>query len=422
MMTQSRTWCVLAVAGLMAGSLAACTSSPSATSSNGCPDSSGQVTLGFLGGFTGNESFLGPDMMLGVKAALAQINASGGILGCNVKVVTGDTANDPVDAVPAYRNMASKQVPVIIGPTSEGEAALPDMKRAKIPTFIQGGTTDLDKITGNPYFWRTTPSDAAQAAAMAYFALSKGWKKAAVAFTNDVGSTPVVAPLEAAFKKGGGTIVTTASLVPDGANYQSVVQQLVTAKPQVVFLQMDPQTAGTFFGEVQSAGFDNQTNWIGTNVEATSDVFKAIGVGPATTNLYMTNGVSQGGAALTTFTQWYKQANNTTIPANLSHEAYDGTIIAALAIDKAKSLSGESINNAILSVSSPPGEKVYSYAAGLKLIQGGHKINYEGVGSTDDFNQYHNVYGPFGVYTFDSKGNTPLGITVTAAEAATLGG
>jgi len=379
------------------------------------------VTFGFLGGFTGNESFLGPDMMTGVKAALAQINASGGVLGCQVSLSTGDTANDPVDAVPAYRKMAAENVPVIIGPTSEGEAALPDMMRAKIPTFVQGGTTDLDKVTGNPYFWRTTPSDAAQAAAMAYYAISKGWTRAAIAFTNDTGSTPIVAPLEAAFLKGGGKIVDKESLVPDQANYQSAVEALAAAKPQVVFLQQDPQTAGTFFKEVQSAGFDAQTNWIGTNVEATSDVFKALGVSAATTNLNMTNGVSQGGQAVANFNKWYQQVNHTKSPANLSQESYDATLIAAFAIDKAKSFDGQTIAGQIAGVASPPGTTVYTYAQGLAALKSGNDINYEGVASSDDFNQYHNVYGPFGVYKFTTKGDTTLLTTVTAAQAATLG-
>lgn len=386
----------------------------STTVTSTCPNKSGNLTIGFLGAYTGNESFLGPDMYDGVKAALLEINAAGGILGCKVTTTTGDTANDPVDAVPAYRKMTAQGVPVIIGPTSEGESALPIMLRSQIPTFIQGGTTALDHVTGNPDFFRTTPSDSVQAEAMAYFAIHKGWKRAALAFTNDTGSTPLVAPLKAAYTRMGGTIVNVASLVPDQANYQSSVAALHAANPQVVFIQQDPQTAGTFFSEVSSAGFDAQTNWVGTNVENTSDVFKAIGVAAATTNFYATNGVSEGGSALTTFTKYYQQANKTTVPANLAEMAYDGTIIAALAIDRAGSLSGSAIAAQVTQVSSPPGMTVYNYADGLAALKAGKKINYNGVASTDDFNQYHNVEGPFGVYVFDKTGNTKEIATISA--------
>jgi len=408
---------VIALAACSSGGGSAGAARPvSTTVTSTCPNKSGNLTIGFLGAYTGNESFLGPDMYFGVKAALAEINAAGGVLGCKVGTTTGDTANDPVDAVPAYRKIASQGVPVIIGPTSEGESALPDMLRQQVPTFIQGGTTALDHITGNPYFFRTTPSDSVQAQAMAFFAIQKGWKRAALAFTNDTGSTPLVAPLKAAFAKLGGTIVDVASLVPDQANYQSAVASLQAAKPQVVFIQQDPQTAGTFFSEVSSAGFDAQTNWIGTNVEDTSDVFKAIGATAATTNFYATNGVSQGGSALTTFTQWYQKVNNTTVPANLSEMAYDATIIAALAIDRAGSLSGSAVAPQVTQVSSPPGQTVYNYADGLAALKAGKKINYDGVASTDDFNQYHNVEGPFGVYVFDKTGNTKQVASISAQD------
>lgn len=400
---------------------AASAASASSSGSTKCSNSSGSVTFGFLGAYTGNEGFLGPDMMKGVQAARAEINAAGGVLGCQLTFTTGDTANDPVDAVPAYRKMASQHVPVIIGPTSEGESALPDMKRAQIPTFIQGGTTALDNVTGNPYFWRTTPSDSVQAAAMAAYAIQKGWTRAAVAFTNDVGSTPLIAPLLAAFKKGGGTIVANESLVPDQAGYQSSVAALAASKPQVVFLQLDPQTAGTFFNEVQSAGFDSQTNWIGTNVEATSDVFKAIGAKVATTNMYMTNGVSEGGQNGAAFNKWYKKVNNTTTPANLSQEAYDATIIAALATDMAKKFSGADINNQIIKVANPPGTACYSYSSCLSFMNAGKKINYQGVASNDDFNQYHNVFGPFGVYQWTASGGLNSIATISAGEIAKLG-
>ena len=36
----------------------------------------------------------------------------------------------------------------------------------------------------------------------------------------------------------------------------------------------------------------------------------------------------------------------------------------------------------------PPGEKVYNYADGIKLLRAGKEINYEGIAGTQDWNKF----------------------------------
>ncbi|MGH2448328.1 MAG: ABC transporter substrate-binding protein, partial [Chloroflexota bacterium] len=67
----------------------------------------GTVKVGVVAAFTGNEGFLGPDLMQGIKAAASEINSAGGILGKKVILDSADTAGDAVDSVPAFRKMVS---------------------------------------------------------------------------------------------------------------------------------------------------------------------------------------------------------------------------------------------------------------------------------------------------------------------------
>ena len=84
--------------------------------------------------------------------------------------------------------------------------------------------------------------------------------------------------------------------------------------------------------------------------------------------------------------------------------AYDGTITMALAMDLAGTTDGTAVSQALGKVSTPGTgiPTVTDYAAGLAAIKGGAKaIDYDGAGTTMDFNQYHNVFGPFQVVQWD---------------------
>jgi branched-chain amino acid transport system substrate-binding protein len=380
------------------------------------------IPVGFMGPFTGFISFDGPDELTGVKAAVAEVNAAGGVLGHPLKVFQADSASDPVDAVPAFRKLVSvDHILVEFGPTSNsGPALLPIAAQAHIPIFLQGGTTALNHET-NPWFFRTTPADSVQGQAMAYFAVEHHWLKGALAFTTASSAQTLVAPITQAYEHRGGKVVATVALVPDASSYRAEILKLLAAKPQVIFFQMDPQTSGTFFSEATQLGLDHATNWIGTNLQTTSDFLKAVGPAVATYHLWMTNGALENDPAANAFNYWNKRVNHLTAPANLAPEEYDGVILAALAMTAAKSLDPNVFVKDIVKVASPPGTPCYNYAQCVTLLKAGKKINYQGAASTDDFDRWHNVLGPWSVYVWTSSGalKTVATISTQALEAFT---
>ena len=50
------------------------------------------------------------------------------------------------------------------------------------------------------------------------------------------------------------------------------------------------------------------------------------------------------------------------------------------------------------SVTNPPGTQCYTYVSCLALIKAGTKINYDGASGPLDYNQYHNVFGPYAAF------------------------
>ena len=71
-----------------------------------------------------------------------------------------------------------------------------------------------------------------------------------------------------------------------------------------------------------------------------------------------------------------------------SANAYDATVIIALAIEKAGSDERGAIVKAARAVAEPPGVRVYSWEEGVKALRSGKEINYEGIAGTQDWNKY----------------------------------
>lgn len=389
------------------------------TSAHAAPTSNDTIRIGVIAPFTGNESYIGPGLMTGVKAAVAQINAAGGVNGKKLSPFTVDDAGDPVTAVTAYRKMLSVDKPaVIIGSFSWTNAALlPLVGRTAVPDFMLGGMRQLNKVT-KPYFWRPYPSDSQQGVAHAYYANSKGWKTAAFAYATTASAQTLKAPTRAAFVANGGKIVADVNLVPNASSYRSAILKLRSAKPEVVFFEMDPQTAGTFFRQASQFGFNTQTQWVGTDTEYSVEVFRALGSKLATTNLVFTSGALQGGRSGLIFRYWNKKVNNLSTPGISAANGYDAVLTAALAMQATGSTNGAVFNKKITQVSNPPGTRVYGFVQGKQLLARGKKINYEGVATSVDFDRWHNVIGPWGVFAFTKSGGFKTITTISARQIA----
>jgi ABC-type branched-subunit amino acid transport system substrate-binding protein len=391
--------------------LTACGGNPSTPTGK---QPTGPVTMGVLSCFTGSLASLGAAMLQGSQVAAQTINANGGILGQQLTITHADTQCDEADGAVAVRQLlAASQVVGIIGPeTQEINAVAPIVTSAKIPTQFQGGSTLFDKNT-NEYLWRDSPSDSQLGVAMALYGYNKGYRKADLIFYSDIAAQTFPPPITATFQKLGGTVVKSYTIAPAQTSYLATVQQVIADSPDVIFTQTDAPTAAVLFRNFKS--LDNLAiPFIGTDVTGGDDYLKAITYQVAHDHLISIYGTSVTGAAADEFN---KLLGNQPALANANY-AYDSVISQALAIDKAKSISGPDINAAMTSVTNPPGTACYTYKSCLDLINAGTKINYEGASGPLDYNQYHNVFGPYGAFVQDPA--TGQQVQVTTMDAAAL--
>jgi ABC-type branched-subunit amino acid transport system substrate-binding protein len=384
------TWRLVAGSVAAVCVLAACGGSTS--TSGKLPTSA--VTMGVLSCFTGTLASLGAGMLQGSQVAAQAINAGGGILGQQLVINHADTQCDEADGAVAVRQLlAASNIVGIIGPeTQEINAVAPIVSSAKVPTQFQGGSTLFD-TNSNPYLWRDSPSDSQLGVAMALYAYKKGYRKADLVFYSDIAAQTFPPPITATFQHLGGTVVKSYTISQAQTSYLTTVQQVIADKPDVIFTQTDAPTAAVLFRNFQS--LDNLAiPFVGTDVTGGDDYLKAITYQVAHDHLISIYGTSVSGAATDEFN---KLLGSTPALANANY-AYDAVISQALAIDKAKSINGLDINNAMTLVTNPPGTQCYTYKTCLDLINAGTKINFDGASGPLDFNQYHNVFGPYAAF------------------------
>ena len=402
-----------AIAALL---LAGCGSGSSASSTTAVSSgaSGGSIHFAAVGAFSGLQAAVGAPILGGTKAAEVVINANGGILGKKLVIDQVDTKGDPADAVTALRqDIALNSPAVLIGPASiEIHGAQPVFDQANIPDGWNGGSAEYDH-NADPLLFRCNASDSQEGVAMAAYAIKKGYKRAAMYFTNIAASQAFEPIITSAFAKLGGTVVATENVTSGLSSYRTEVSKVIAAKPDVIFMQAEPATAATTARNFQQLGGLN-IPVVATDLMAGSDVIKAVGPAFDAKHFVMLQGSNAVSGSAAAFDAAYQTANGKAPEAGGAY-AYDCTIAFALAITKANSVVSADVVKAMHEVSNPPGVAVNDYATGVKDIKAGMKINYEGVSGPLDFNQYNNVNGPWDVVVAagDAPGNTKVVLTLT---------
>jgi branched-chain amino acid transport system substrate-binding protein len=417
---------VAAAAVLAVSTMAACSSVQ--------PGAAANSTLKVLtfNPFTGQDGSFGPEALAGCQAASAAINAAGGVLTHPVACQGVDTGGNPASAVTGGAKMlvATPHMLGVLGPSSdEADATAPLINAAGVPMFADTGESSFDH-NKLPYFWRMLAADDVRSYAMALYAKQKGYLRAAAVFGSDIGSQAGVPALLKGYNELGGHMVINQKIVLGQSSYQQQVQQLIQAKPQVIFTETSPQTNATYLAQLQQLG--HLIPVIGTDVTIQPAWFTAMAgaIGKPALNQYF---VAEQPYAPASGTAWQLFNKNLLASATVDKPAqwstdsytmtdYDSVIVMALAATAMKNTSPAVWNAAIPAVTTASKEAtvVHTYAAGVADLRAGKKIDYVGAAGIIDFNQWHNSGGGFQIDAYQANGNLSLVSSITAAQLAPL--
>ena len=385
--------------------------------------------------FSGPDAAFGPITSLGCFPAVRLIQEAGGILGHKkVNCQTVDTRGDPADAVPAVRQMlaTTSNLVGVIGPSSDESAAtVPIIEQADIPLFTNSGARELDHAT-SPYFHRLFAADDEAGYAMAVWGHDKGYTRAAAIFGNDLGSQGNVPTLLKAFTALGGNIVINETVSLDQSSYQSEVTRMLAKHPQVIFEELDPQTAATFLTELQQFN-GSLIPVIGADTTLQPTWFQAVGpaVGKSALSKDVTAEVQftppTTGPAYAVYKRAMLAVANTVkgvsdpasfVTSPAVETIYDQVTVLALAMVAAKSADPKVFTPFIdkLLRPSPGAIKVGTFAAGKAALAHNKKIQYVGVQGPYDLNAWNNLPPNFQVDRWTAAGGLQVVGSISSAQ------
>jgi ABC-type branched-subunit amino acid transport system substrate-binding protein len=415
---------VVAAAILAVSSTAACSSAQAGAVQNST------LTVLAFNPFTGPDGSFGPEMWAGCEAAATAINAAGGVLTHKVACTAVDTQGNPADAVTAAAKMLATTPHVlgVLGPSSdEADATAPLINAAKVPMFADTGESSFDH-NKLQYFWRMVPADDVRGYAMALYAKQKGYLRAAAVFGNDVGSQIGVPTLLRGYGEVGGQMVVDQKITLGQTSYQSQVEALIAARPQVIFTETSPQANATYLSELQQLG--HLIPVVGTDVTIQPSWFTAMAgsIGkPALTKYFVAESpyAPASGPGWQVYNKDLLASSSVPKPAQWSTDSYtmtyyDSVLLMALAATATKSVSPSVWNASVPAMTTPGAMVVHTYAEGLAAIKAGKKIDYVGATGIIDFNQWHNSGGGFEIAAYQSSGNLNLVDSISAAQLAPL--
>jgi branched-chain amino acid transport system substrate-binding protein len=175
----------------------------------GCKSNSttakGTITIGVSAPITGEYAADGLLMTEGINLAVSEINAAGGVLGKNLKVITEDDQAAQASAVNAVNILMSSNVVAVIGPhfSTCVQATDPIFAKNKIP-YITGGTSLLLEQANDSYFFRVRACDSLIAPSMAKYAVETlKAKNIGIMYNNDAMGTGAIALIEPYLKSKG---------------------------------------------------------------------------------------------------------------------------------------------------------------------------------------------------------------------------
>ncbi len=238
----------LSTALVTAAVVTGCASSPSssgASSGASAGGSGSSVTIGVATTLSGPFAAYGQAGLNGIKLAISELNASGGLLGEKVSIVTGDDQIDPATGETVTRNLILNDKAVaLFGSVSSAVAAAQESLSAqyKVPLFLHiANDASLTQGSGRTYAFEFSPNtDMEPAASALAFArvTGKGPVRIATITPNYVFGLDTVKAFLADLKKDGVsyTVVNQQTPALGATSYTSNLAAILSSNPQYVFV------------------------------------------------------------------------------------------------------------------------------------------------------------------------------------------
>lgn len=369
--------------------------------------STGDLTLkvGTVLPQTGNLAFLGPPEEAGVALAVEEINAAKA--GITVDVTYGDSG-DPDNK--AYETTVPKLldsgVSVIIGAAASGVSKLfiDQVTGAGVLQISPANTSpDFTTWDDNNLYWRTAPSDLLQGEVLGNLIAEDGAETLGVLYLNDAYGTGLEKVTTEVFEAAGGKVVATESYNSGDTSFDAQISAIVAAKPDKIAL-ITFEEIYTILPAIIAAGINpNSLYLVDGNLK--SDMAEKIGQ-----SVEGMKGTAPAPKLTDDFKKrmsdaWVALGNEPLVDYLYGAEAYDATVLVALASLAAGSTNGVDIAAEMGKISGGDGEVCEAFADCAALLKDGKSINYDGPSGGIAFDEAGDpTEATIGIFEFGADG------------------
>lgn len=305
------------------------------------------IKIGEVGSMTGSEATFGTSTHNGIELAIREANASGGVKGKKLEVISLDDQGKPDEAATAVTKLITQdKVIAILGEvaSSRSLAMAPIAQNYKIPMITPSSTNPKVTEQGD-YIFRVCFIDPFQGQVMAKFALTNNIKKVAILrdVKNDY-SVGLADYFTETFKAGGGEIVLDQSYQSGDIDFKSQLTAIRTKSPEAIFVPGYYTEVGLIARQTRELGIKapllGGDGW-------DSPKLTEIG-GKAIEGSFFSNHYSSEDRSphVQEFITKFKQAYGV-IPDGLAAMGYDAALVLIDAMKRAPDLSTTAIRNAI---------------------------------------------------------------------------
>jgi len=245
-----------------------------------CTD--GAITVGIAKAQSGPASFFDIAGTRGAKIAFDQINADGGIKGCQIKTIEGDTKSDPAVGAQVAREMIEQGAQILLVPDDFDlgiAAARVGQEEGVLTLSTAASSTEFAGAVGDTFF-NSGPTTTQLGEAQARYALGQEWMRTYMVIDEGLAYfTEQDATYREVYEADGGEMVGTDKVDSLGgqSDFASTISKIerLDPPPDVINVQMIFPNVGTFVKQLRAAGLD--TPVLGNVTLQTRELPKLVG-------------------------------------------------------------------------------------------------------------------------------------------------
>lgn len=335
---------LLAVVLVFGTVLAGCGSSSTSSSS------SDVIKIGFLGAKTGGHAIFGLGTLVGMKMAVEEVNAAGGVLGKKIEIVEEDHGSKQEEMATITQKFVERdKVVAIVGdPTTGGTKTAAPIAQDNKVVIMSAGSTGPGVVEIGEYVFRDTLLDAVAApATMDYVINEKGWKNVALitSINNDY-SVGLSGIFKQATLDKGGSIVIEENIQDGDTDFSAIVTKIKGKNPDVIVFSGYYTEGGLIMKEVRRQGMDNVVMVGGDGLQG-EDFYKLGEEAVLGSISYAGFSPEQPTPKTEAFIKKFQEKNNGANPDLFSAQGYDAVMLIVEAMIKANSTNPEDFHKTL---------------------------------------------------------------------------